>query len=351
MNQKKYIKYLLSTIALFIGFHLFMWVFFTSKIFGLDNKTSVGDLARMSYQVDMIVEKKLQYTLAKSFLYDKTYKNQKIDLITIGDSFSHGGGAGLNPYYQDYLASKYDINILNINPIDSVHFIETVALLNNKNFLQKTGTKYVLIQSVERILTDRFAKKINLKVDDQNITISKKVFNNIHLPVTIISTANYKIPFYTFAYHFKENAQKNIYKLKMKKKLFSLSSNNILIFRDDIRNIPLFTELNIKQLNTNLNKLAHMLQKQNIKLIFMPTPDKYDLYYKYLSNNKHQKNPFFDLIRPLKKDYIFIDTKKILEPYIDKGTKDIYHIDDTHWSHNASEAIANSQQFQEIFKK
>lgn len=351
MNQKKYIKYLIGAIALFITYHLLMWIFFTSKIFGLDNNTSVGDLARMSYQIDMIVPKKLRYTLPKSFIYDKTFKDQKIDLITIGDSFSHGGGAGLNPYYQDYLASKYNINILNVNPVDSIHFIETAALLYNKHFLQKTGAKYLLLQSVERILTDRFAKDINLNVNDQNITISKKVFTMQHLPVKIISTANYKIPYYYIAYKFKENAQKNIYKLPMKEHLFTLNSKNILIFHDDIKDIPLFTQTNVKRINDNLNKLAHLLQKQNIKLIFMPTPDKYDLYYKYLAHNKHPKNPFFNLIRPLKKDYIFIDTKKILEPYLDKGIKDIYHIGDTHWSHKASEAIANSKQFQDIFTK
>lgn len=351
MNQKIYIKYLIGAIALFVAYHLLMWIFFTSKIFGLDSKTSVGDLARMSYQVKMIVPKKLQYTLPKSFIYNKTFKNQKIDLITIGDSFSHGGGAGTNPYYQDYLASKYNINILNVNPVDSVHFIETAALLHNRHFLQKTATKYLLIQSVERILTDRFAKDINLNINDKNITISKKVFAIQHLPVQIISTANYKIPYYYVAYKFKENAQKNIYKLSMKKHLFTLNSKNILIFHDDIKDIPLFTDTNVKKINKNLNQLAKFLKKDNIKLIFMPTPDKYDLYYDYLANNKHPKNPFFDLIRPLKKDYIFIDTKKILEPYLEKGIKDIYHIDDTHWSHKASEAIAKSKQFQDIFKK
>lgn len=328
-----------------------MWTFFTSKIFGLDDKTSVGDLARMSYQIDMLVPKKLRYTLPKSFIYDKTFKNQKIDLITIGDSFSHAACGGLNPYYQDFLASYYDINVLNVNPVDSMHFIETAALLKNKGFLQKTGTKYILIQSVERILTDRFAKEINLHPKDQNITISKKIFKVKHLPVSIISTANYKILYYYIAYKFKENAQKNIYRLTTKKQLFSISSRDVLFFHDDIRNIPLFTEQSVKKLNNNLNELAHFLQKQNVKLIFMPTPDKYDLYSNYLAHNRHPKNPFFDLIRPMKKDYIFIDTKKILEPYLKKGVKDIYYVDDTHWSYKASEAIAKSKEFKELFQK
>lgn len=351
MSQKRYMRYLIGAIALFIGYHLFVWTFFTSKIFDLDDKTTVGDLARMSYQIDMLVPKKLRYTLPKSFIYDKTFKNQKIDLITIGDSFSHAACGGLNPYYQDFLASYYNINVLNVNPVDSMHFIETAALLSNKGFLKKTGTKYLLIQSVERILTDRFAKEIDLSPEDQNITISKKIFTVKHLPVKIISTANYKVLYYSIAYKFKENAQKNIYRLTTSKQLFSLPLRDVLIFHDDIRNIPLFTKKNVQKLNANLNKLAHFLKKQNVKLIFMPTPDKYDLYYDYLAHNKHPQNPFFDLIRPMKKDYIFIDTKKILQPYLQKGIKDIYYVDDTHWSYKASEAIAKSKEFKKIFQK
>jgi len=310
---------------------------------------SIGDLARMSYQIDMIVKKKLQFTLPKSFIYDKTYTKQNIDLITVGDSFSHGGGGGTNSYYQDYLSSIYNLNVLNVEPINAYDYIQTAALLYNKNFLKERKTKYLLLQSIERFAISRFAQDMNLTAEDDDIKISPKTLKIKHLPVKIISTANYKIPFYYFAYKFKENAQKNIYKLALTKHLFSLNKKKVLIFHDDIKNIPQFTKDNVIKLNRNLNRLASLLQKQNVKLIFMPTPDKYDLYYRYLKDNKHPKNPFFDLLRPLKKDYIFIDTKKILEPYLEKGTLDIYHVDDTHWTYKASEAIANSKVFKDLF--
>lgn len=351
MNQKKYITYLMTAIILFVAYHLIMWTFFTSKIFGLDDKTSVGDLARMSYQVDMLVTKKLQYTLPKSFIYDKTFKDQKIDLITIGDSFSHAACGGLNPYYQDYLASIYNKNILNVNPIKYDQFIETVVGLINSGYFKKHKTKYILIQSVERFLMPRFNKQIYYKdFYLKSPQISKKITSVKHLKVELINTANYKIPYYYLAYKFQENAQKNVYRFPLTTKLFS-KKKSLLIFKDDIKNIPQFTPQAVISINNSFNKLAKLLKKQQIKLIFMPTTDKYDLYYDFLVNNKHPKNPFFDLIRPLHKDYIFIDTKRILTLYLKKRKKDIYYIDDTHWSNKASEAIAKSQQFQGILGK
>ena len=351
MNTKTYIKYLLGAIAIFVSYHLLMWVFFTSKIFGLDDKTVVGDLARMSYQVNMIQTKHLSYTLPKSFIYDKTYHNQAIDMITIGDSFSHGGGAAQNPYYQDFLATIYDKNILNINPIDYDKYIETAVGLYNSGYLKKHKIKYVLLQSVERFCAIRFQKNVIYK--DYSLgdpTISKKVFSVYHQDIPIITTANYKIPYYSLAYLIKENAKKDIHKVKLSKKLFS-HSEYMLYLHGDIQNIPQFTKKSVQEINNSINKLAKLLAKDNITLIFMPTSDKYDLYYDYLINNKHPKNPFFDLIRPLKKDYVFIDTKAILTPYLKKGVQDIYFQDDTHWSSKASKAVTENILFQKLLGK
>jgi len=351
MNTKTYIKYLLGAIAVFVSYHLLMWVFFTSKIFGLDDKTTIGDLARMSYQIDMIDKKILNYSLPKSFIYNQTFKDQKIDIITIGDSFSHAACGGKNPYYQDFLASMYNQNVLNVNPIDSYKFIETVVGLYNSGYLKSHKPKYILIQSVERFCMPRFKNTIHYI--DYNLsqpTISKKIFTVQHQDIPLINTGNYKLPYFYIAYKFLENPKKDVHKFKLNKKLFS-NTDSILIFHDDIKNIPQFTKESVTKLNANFNKLAKLLAQEHIKLIFMPTSDKYDLYYNYLEKNKHPKNPFFDLLRPLKKEYIFIDTKAILEPYLSKGEQGLYYQDDTHWSSRASEAIAKSKTFLELLGK
>ena len=70
----------------------------------------------MSYQIDMLHNRELKYTLPKKHLYKDNFNNHKVDILTIGDSFSRGGGAGENSYYQDFIATELDVNVLNIQP-------------------------------------------------------------------------------------------------------------------------------------------------------------------------------------------------------------------------------------------
>jgi hypothetical protein len=87
--------------------------------------------------------------------------------------------------------------------------------------------------------------------------------------------------------------------------------------------------------------LAQKLKEKSIQLIFMPAVNKYDLYSSFIINNKYPMDPFFDRIRTLEKDYIFIDTKDILLKQLNKGEKDIYYIDDTHWSYKSSDIVTD----------
>ena len=73
----------------------------------------------------------------------------------------------------------------------------------------------------------------------------------------------------------------------------------------------------------------------------MPAVSKYDLYSKYIVNNPYPKDHFFDIFTPMNKEYIFIDTKEILAKKLEKSEKDIFHIDDTHWSYKASDAVTD----------
>ena len=71
----------------------------------------------------------------------------------------------------------------------------------------------------------------------------------------------------------------------------------------------------------------------------MPSVDKYNLYSKYIRNNNYPKSTFFERLRPLKKDYKFIDTKIILENMLENNITDVYYSDDSHWSYKASKEI------------
>ena len=308
----------------------------------------------MSYQVDSLYPRKLSYTLPKRLLNTKTYTVQPIDVLTIGDSFSNAVTGGENPYYQDYLATKYNLKVLNImNITNNRHYLfETIISLYNNGWLKEHKPKLIIIQSAQRGVYERFAHDFNwkqqkFKIDPLIVPAKTK---DSHIPnLKPINTANYKFLFYGIKYGFKNRAQKDVVKLTLNKQLFSTPSytNTLLFHYSDVQYIKNNPKL-VMKINDNFNHLADMLKTLNIKLLFLVAPDKYDIYYPYIDQNPFQENKFFTLINPLQKNYLFIDSEKVLRDKLAQNTLDLYYSDDTHWSYKASDAITNDQVFKQV---
>lgn len=342
-NNQKFVKVFIIIIGVFLLYHLSIWSIFTSKIFGRTDGLHVGDLGRMSYQVNMLKPRKLEHTLQKKHINKTNWNNQKIDIITIGDSFFNAGGGGKNPYFQDYLATIHDKNVLNIQNYKNTTMLETIVGLYNNGTLNKLKPKVIIIESIQRELVSRFTKDIDFSFSLDTNTIKDLLEDRVDekvLPSVLqINTANYKLAFYYFKYMNNINAVKEVYKFNLNKNMFSSkTSDELLVYHDDIKRLNHFNANSIKKINDTLNKLAEILKTLHIKLIFMPVVDKYDLYFDFIEDNAYPKNSFFTLIRKMEKNYYFVDTKKILLPLLEE--KDIYYPDDTHWSYKASEILA-----------
>lgn len=348
LAQKKYVWIFGITILFFLSYHGVVWTFMTSKIF-LTSNNHIGDLGRTSYLVDSLFPRLIEDTLPRKHFDGNNWNNGSVDLITIGDSFSNGGGGGKNAYYQDYLATVLNINVLNIQNIGQDYsYIDTIRFLHQKKYFGKIKPKAILIQAVVReSLRDVPTKEINPTSD---ILLQNLLAKNTtaHFPHPLwINTANYRAPYYYTRYFYSIRAKKEIYRLLLTKDLFTSNDrNHLLVYHDDLNNITKFNKKNIANLNAELNLLAQELQKENIKLIFMPVVDKYDLYHDYILDQKrYPLNPFFTLLRKEPKSYTLIDSKAILLPMLKNNVQDLYYSDDTHWSYKASEAIANSSGF------
>ncbi|MBF0502331.1 MAG: hypothetical protein HQM09_19480 [Candidatus Riflebacteria bacterium] len=152
---------------------------------------------------------------------------------------------------------------------------------------------------------------------------------------------------YNILYHFDEKAYfSKVYKVNLTKKLFSTQKNELLFYFADIDRIGFTTRNNVSVLNQELNILSRKIQDKGGKLIVLPCPDKYEVYCKYIANNILPKNNFFEFMDELQKEFVYIDTRKLLLEQIDNGKKDIYFADDTHWSPISAKLVAN-----EIFKE
>jgi len=359
MKYKNFTITALILIVVYLFIHIFIWTKYTSNIFGRKDGKYVGGIGRVSYQIDALSPRKLEYTLPKQHLNKNNFKNKHVDAITIGDSFSHGVTGGKNPYYQDYLASLYNLNILNISRSNrgQLELFDTIITLYNNGWLKQHKPKYIIIESVERFVIPRFSTKFNFtqssftNIDDY--VISPRQHNSYIPKLKFINTGNYKYLYYNFLYNKKPKVEVDVVKLNSKKNLFSTSTfkDKLLIHNEDIISLKNYNQKSVKLLNNNFNRLATMLNKLDIKLIFLVAPDKYDLYYEYIKNTPFQKNQFFDLIKPMKKKYIFINTKKILKELLDHNITDVYYSDDSHWSYKASEAISKSQVFKNLLIK
>lgn len=354
MRVKSYLYIVFGGILLFLLFHFVAWETCTKQIF--DNKKGyVGELGRLSYMNTMFHPRKSTFTLSQKHISYEFSKNdidiRKIDLLTIGDSFSNGAAEGKNPFYQDYLAEKYNIKVLNIHPVYGKSALDTLVMLHNSTLLQSWKPKVIILESVERRAIDRFSRVVNFS---QNMALKelKKQVSVKHstLPVpSYINTLNYNSVLYKILYHFDDNAFfSKAYYSELKASLFSGTGNGLLFYEKDIENISFSTEQSVDRLNKNLNTLSALLKQNGISLYFMPAVDKYNLYSEYIPDNPYPESVFFELLRPLSKTYQLIDTKALLKPLLDHKEKDIYYSDDSHWSYKASKYIVEQTQFPEF---
>jgi len=374
MTYKKLTCGFLIALAAFVALNFVIWKCCTERLL-TDSDGSGGDLARTSYLVGAKLPRLATVDLPSRHLECKDYQGQKIDVLTIGDSFSNGGGGGRNAYYQDYIASLYNLSVLNMGVLDPQQgALATLSLLLNSGYLDNLAPKFVLIQSVERMAVERFGRQHDYSqyLDIQNITQrygihvkesaasqpSKEASNDsakekyINVPtalptVKFINTGNLKYLYYSILYKFMDSPTQKVLVKRLSKSFFSSKLDDRLLFwHDDIRNLSRQTPDTIALMNDNFNRMADLLAIKGIKLYFMPTVDKYDLYREFLVNNPYPPNPFFEKLRILPKRYYFIDTKAILAEGLRQGEKDLYYPDDTHWSWKASERIFKQVRFE-----
>lgn len=302
--------------------------------------TNGGDLNRLG---KISIDKNYRNKFQKSFKQQKYFtdfstinlkEKNSYNFLSIGDSFSQKGGFG----YQNYIINDSS-SLLNFdtkahttpsyNPIDLAFKLVNGDLFNNLHI------DYLILQSVERSIIARSENlNYNASITIEELEASRKTLGKNNNSIRQTNFVDYlKFPFYNILYNFSDNAfcspvfQKNI-----RKEVFS-SNNKLLFYKEDITALDKNNNIElVNNLNHKLNILSNKLKEKGITLLVLPSPDKYDLYYEYITNNTHPKPLFYDYMRNLKKEYIYIDSKKTLKKHIVNGVKDVYFVDDTHWS-------------------
>lgn len=332
--MKRFISKTAIFVIPFLVLYIITFLFFT---------VDAGDLLRIGFIPS--TDKKYRQNFASynheikfnelSKSKQKTYK-----ILTIGDSFSEQGKSG----YQNILANNF--SVLHVDRFISNNQIQKLVELCNGNFFDTYKVQYVILQVVERALVEDI-KNIDSKARIDIQQIDSTILN--HKPeqnkdeYNFFSRTTLRFPYSALKYFTDKNYLSNeqVYNVELNTtSLFSNNSNKLLFYHKDLinteqNNLP----ENAIKLNKILNQLSQKLKEKNITLIFLPSPDKYDMYYDHIADKKTFTKPiFFDNFKKLNKEFIYINSKEILTKEL-SNKKDIYYFDDTHWSPIASGLI------------
>jgi len=344
MRHKRYVLIFAGVMVMFVAVNYGIWVTCTRDLL-TDRRYDGGDLTRMGYVVDSKMYRHNMVNLPRRHLSLKEYTGQRVDMITIGDSFSQGGGGGLNRYYQDYVASRFDMTVLNLDHYRDVDFITTICLFLNNGFLDQVRPRYVLIGATERGMKE-MAKSIDFTRTEPFDTVrGYKVYPHVSHPpnVPFINNGNFKLLLNSLWFRFRDHGLfSDVHVADLSRGFFSVKNSDKLLY---LPYKPDFSAADVMKLNENMNILADRLQAHGIQLIYMPYVDKYTLYSEWVVHRKYPESQFFELLRPLPKRYRFIDTKVLLREELEKGEKDIFYADDTHSSWKASKKIFENVSF------
>jgi hypothetical protein len=359
-GYRRFVFIILGVLFAAVLYNAAVWHLCTRSLLGRGEDGVIpNDLARMGYLSGYTDPRRNVDDLPRRHLELADYKGGAIDVVTVGDSFSQGGGNGPNRFYQDYLATLSEVSVLNVGVYPgSRSQMETAILLANSGFLDQLRPRFLLLEIVERNCykftgpqdwgKTEDLSRLRRNYADRAAAATEAVEEARELPpVGFFNTGNFKWLLYNVLYRFAPDAfVSKTCKVELDRPLFSGERGESLLFlRKDIEKVQKAEPSTLRAFNDNLNRLAELLRARGIELVFMPAPDKYTLYSPYVVDNPYPPSRFFELLRPLPKAYRFIDTEAILSAEIARGEKDIYYLDDTHWSWKASRAIFAAERF------
>ena len=345
MSARNYVVSFFAMLLIFMAGNVILWNAVTRSYF------IGGDLQRMgSFKIyeaegtDTAFPKK--HTEFSDYI--KSGIKESFDVITIGDSFSNGHSRN---YYQDYLANEYGLKILNF--FVKYNCLEGLYMFIESGLLDEISPRVVILESVERLVQDRLGHRIVIPESADRNEVARYIMKNMKLvrkkpdsgyftPIMTEANKNY---IYNKLYHMlnPEKLCPEVYITELDREMFTNKGqeNLLLYYYEDMNFIDY--PLNIEMMSLNLANAAAILKEKGIKLIFFVAPDKYDLYYPYIKDKIGKpENKFFDEMRKIKPEgYTIIDTFSLLRSALARGEKDIYWLDDTHWSYKGMKIICD----------
>lgn len=315
--RKFTIKFILFflTIYLVIGYY---YIFVDGKTTG-----DIGNAGYISFGENYATDLRTDNKYYVHNISD-TDSLSEYSILTIGDSFSN-----LNIGYSDFMGKNLKRKIANVPAIGGGPEQTFICLVNSGQIPQNTT---VIIESVERSVIGRL---VNLDFSDSVkviIETNGKQDNSSNRRTSILErttrwlrlSIGYKNPVLSFRL-----SRDFFTHERYEDKLFIYNS-----VWDNDGDLLFVTRLNdsfMQEAQINLIRLKDFADSNNVQLIYVVAMNKYDAYSEYIVDNEYPEDPTMQLLQPLDSSWC-VNTKTILRPYINQGVKDVYYVNDTHWS-------------------
>ena len=322
-------KFIIKILFYFIPFLLCLGGY---EMIGLHTSGDIGILGQIPFgekYVNNLQQNYLQNNLTIETLatsYEKLQIANVSKIFTIGDSFSQQKVFG----YQNYLAHLLHENIINIKRNGSN--LETAISLLNSGIIDSTTCQIIIIENGDRSVIEGLNKidfEMQYKLPPEKEDQGKKNTNKNSKLYNLCSCIRLHL-----------GHDNPIFKCNLKQACFThhYFSQKLFYYKDDM-NFLNTSQTDIEIAKENLILLNKKFSEKGIKLIFLIAADKYDVYRPFMTDDSLPIDTTTNELSNIP-DVCVINTKTMFQDMVKNGEKDVYMVNDTHWSYKASEAVA-----------
>lgn len=294
----------------------------------------LGNLALIPFWSEygqMIRQHEIKDTLFFKVNKTEDLRDIHVNVLTVGDSFSQQEHAG----YQNYMPGE-GLTVANCkrslydNPIQYAYNIMDWGVVDSTNI------DVMVVEVGER----DFALRIdNFGVDKIEVPEPEKPSvddEEEHNPNEWSLLRARDFVLYRFA------GRSPVYVVDLNKDFFDCpESRKLYFYCADILNGMTIEESIRPKVKEVFDLMTAKAHECGFDIVFMLPVDKYDLYQDYIVNNPYSyPKRINEDVRELLGDIPEVMlSKDYLKPLIDKGEKDIFLFDNSHWSYKASEVV------------
>ena len=304
-----------------------------------------GDIGRLAcipfgFEYDQMLEQNaLKETFFKTINRPGELKGVRTTVLTVGDSFSQMGRIG----YQNYIGQQgLDVVNMHLEPHNSP--LQEAYNILDRGLIDSTTVKYLIVENVER---DFELNVQSFRVSDLAPTNGPEPVEEVEVPVEQAeatgSSTKWSVERARNLILFKTGYQSPVYTATLRNDLFTCDEPRSLYFyHDDIDQGVSLNPAIEQKVREVWQQLCQKASERGVRLILMIAIDKYDAYQNQIVDNPFaQKTVCEDIERIIGPNPQLLISKQYLLPLIEKGEKDVFMFNDSHWSYKASALMAS----------